>query len=74
MATYISQGMIKKFGDLWQVFIFGQGTEDCGFAAMTVLNGEWAVWSLYGTYDLCYVVYRTKSCFRAVGQPSKIVS
>jgi hypothetical protein len=64
MAAYISQGMAKNYGDTWQVFIFGQGTDDCSFSSNTIVGNQWAIWSDYGIYDLCYVVYRTRSCLK----------
>lgn len=74
MATYISQGMAKTFGDLWQVFIFGQGTEECSFSSNTIVGNQWAVWEEYGIYDLCYIVYRSRSCIKSDTPSYKEVS
>lgn len=65
MANYISAGMKKSYGDQWQVFVFGENTEHCSFSANTVTLEHWAVWEQFGLYDLCYVVYRTKSCLKS---------
>ncbi len=66
MAVYISKGMVAKYGDIWQVFVFGEGTENCSFSSGTVNLDQWAVWSDYGIYSLCYVMFRTKSCIKAI--------
>lgn len=69
MAIYISNGMKKSFGDQWQVFVFGQDTLNCSFSSNTVSGNQWAIWEQYGLYDLCYVVYRTKSCLKSTTEP-----
>lgn len=64
MASYISKGMSSNYGDIWQVFVFGEGTDTCNFSTSTNTT-QWAVWSDYGLYSLCYVLYRTKNCIRS---------